>query len=123
MGGLIWAQNARLKVGVDPSGQGGVKRERMKTFLPVPQTLGEWPLRMFRLKCDRCGRFGQYRTVTLVAKHGTAIEPVKLAEHLSGWCSRGRGLTRPAKMGQRRCELYFPDFMLPSNPVLPWRPR
>jgi hypothetical protein len=92
----------------------------MLRYLPSPDTIAEWPHRMFRVKCDWCRRYGQYRTVKLVAKFGTAASPVTIAAHLAQ-CPNSRNLMKPRKMGRQSCGLYFPDYVDRSTRVPPWR--
>lgn len=50
----------------------------------------EWPLQVVRLACDRCGRQGQYRMDTLVAKF-TLVEPMPDLQHLiARWPRHGQ---------------------------------
>jgi hypothetical protein len=92
----------------------------MVAFLPCPDTIAEWPHRMFCIKCDLCQRYGQYRTVKLVAMFGTGIHPVVVAAQLAN-CPDARDLMEQRKMGRHSCGLYFPDYVERVNSILPWR--
>ena len=50
-------------------------------------------LRVLRIECDRCGRFGRYRTDKLVARYGgdASIEP--LQDDITADCPRRRDAT------------------------------
>jgi hypothetical protein len=56
--------------------------------------LGEWPLPLVRVKCDKCGRAGQYHTAKLIEKHSADMNMPEL-RHVLAKCSRRHTMHDP----------------------------
>jgi hypothetical protein len=72
--------------------------------------LSAWPLPMVRFVCDECGRRGQYRKETLIARHGPDIVGPDLLVAVAN-CPRHKAL------GELRCGVVYED-LRPSLGVL-----
>jgi len=58
---------------------------------PMPHgslTLAEYPDAMVRLKCEKCGRSGQYRKSTLIKKYSRDIPLPELLRFVAGDCPK-----------------------------------
>ncbi len=53
-------------------------------------TLRDYPGDMVRLSCDRCGRVGQYRKATLIARFGPDIALPDLQHEIAKCERRGK---------------------------------
>ena len=49
-----------------------MSRETRKPL--ASNSIGRWPSPMFRLACEKCGRYGQYQTRNLIVRFGAEIE-------------------------------------------------
>jgi hypothetical protein len=58
------------------------------------RSLGEFPLDVLRIECERCGRAGSYRRDGLMARFGTDIALPDLLVALSS-CERRAVFSRP----------------------------
>ena len=63
--------------------------------------LGEWPLPLVRIKCEKCQRVGQYHTAKLIEKHGADMNMPEL-RHVLAQCSRRYTMNDP-------CQVVFVD--------------
>lgn len=63
--------------------------------------LGEWPLPLVRVMCDKCGRAGQYRTEKLIDQHGADMTMPDL-RHVLAQCTRRNNHSDP-------CMVVFAD--------------
>ena len=52
--------------------------------------LGEWPLPLVRVKCEKCGRGGQYQTAKLVEQYGPNLEMPELRHFIAQCSQRGK---------------------------------
>lgn len=50
-------------------------------------SLREFPLPLVRVKCDKCGRAGQYHTAKLIERYGADMVMPEL-RHMLAQCSR-----------------------------------
>lgn len=57
-------------------------------------SLGEWPLPLVRVVCDKCGRTGQYQTQRLIEQHGVDTTMPDL-RHLIAQCPRRNNHSDP----------------------------
>ncbi|MGF7213032.1 hypothetical protein GGE65_007668 [Skermanella aerolata] len=64
-------------------------------------SLGEWPLLLVRVLCDKCGRAGQYRTDKLLEQHGAGTTMPDL-RHIIAQCPRRNNHSDP-------CMIVFVD--------------
>jgi hypothetical protein len=76
-------------------------------------TLAEYPGDMVRLACNRCGRRGQYRKATLIARYGADV-PLPDIRLLIAECERYDRVTGG-------CRVHFPD-LAPNPPSSPGSP-
>jgi hypothetical protein len=53
--------------------------------------LGNWPLPLVRLSCEKCGRTGQYHTAGLIARFGADYPMTRLRHDLVD-CERMRAM-------------------------------
>jgi hypothetical protein len=51
-------------------------------------SLAEYPTALVRLKCDKCGRSGQYRKATLIKKYGADIPLPELLRRIAADCPK-----------------------------------
>jgi hypothetical protein len=63
--------------------------------------LGEFPLPLVRVKCDKCGRAGQYHTAKLLEQHGPDMAMPEL-RHIIAKCPRRHTMNDP-------CQVVFVD--------------
>ena len=63
--------------------------------------LGEFPLPLVRVKCDKCGRVGQYHTAKLIEQHGADMVMPEL-RHIIAKCPRRHTMNDP-------CMIVFVD--------------
>lgn len=64
-------------------------------------SLGEFPLPLVRVKCDKCGRAGQYRTAKLIERYGADMVMPEL-RHVLAHCQRRHTMNDP-------CMIVFVD--------------
>jgi hypothetical protein len=63
--------------------------------------LGEFPLPLVRVKCEKCNRAGQYHTVKLLEQHGPDLAMPEL-RHVIAHCPRQHTMNDP-------CMIVFVD--------------
>ena len=51
-------------------------------------SLAEYPAAMVRLKCEKCGRAGQYRKATLIKEYSAEIPLPELLRFVAGDCPK-----------------------------------
>ncbi len=51
-------------------------------------SLAEYPAAMVRLKCSKCGRWGQYRKAALIEKYGTGVPLPDLLHRIGASCPK-----------------------------------
>lgn len=57
-------------------------------------SLGEFPLPLVRIKCEKCQRMGQYRTEKLIEQHGADMTMPDL-RHVLAQCPRRHNHSDP----------------------------
>jgi hypothetical protein len=85
-----------------------MRRRRLddRDDLPTSVLLRDYPFEMVRLACTRCGRRGQYRKSTLLARFGPDYGLVSMRFDLAEGCPR-----IPAPSIHEHCGVCYPDLI------------
>jgi hypothetical protein len=85
-----------------------MRRRRLddRDDLPTSVLLRDYPFEMVRLACTRCGRRGQYRKSTLLARFGPNYGLVSMRLDLAEGCPR-----IPAPSIHEHCGVIYPDLI------------
>jgi hypothetical protein len=67
--------------------------------------LADYPLSVVRVACEKCGRAGQYRRATLIARFGSNIPLPDLRFEIASDCPRAA----EPRLGTDACGIVYPD--------------
>jgi hypothetical protein len=67
--------------------------------------LADYPFPIVRVTCEKCGRAGQYRRATLIARFGLNIPLPDLRFEIASDCPRAA----EPRLGTDACGIVFPD--------------
>jgi hypothetical protein len=81
------------------------------------ERLSEFPWVVVRVRCDLCGRQGEYRLARLAAKYGSEITLGELLDRIAHNCPwRDHSRQRSNEKYDTGCGAYFKDMDRPPRP-------
>lgn len=79
--------------------------------------LSAYPYVVVRIRCDHCGRKGQYRLARLAAKYGPEASLAVVLASLTADCPwRSERRKGKSHYPEERCNAYLPDLIGPPRP-------